>query len=190
MYFRRQLVIFISVVIIGTILGLLGMGDFSSTNRIAYFWPGAVVQSVAGVFFGMIGVMAGTTFPIFSDAMSGITLIKVLVWIPANFVQSFIPYLVKKIFKFEPCEFNKKTVICFIVGCSVIPHLVGSIVASLGYYSLHEMATLKEQIGVFLNWITSNISISIIFGLLLLKFFAPALRKCKIYDEMETESRL
>ena len=189
MHFQRQFIIFVFIFIIGAILGLLGIVDFNSTDKVTYFWPGAVIQSVASIFFGITGVIAGTTFPIFSDAISGVALTKIIIWTPANFIQSFIPFLTKKIFKFDPFEFNKKTILYFIIGCAIIPHLLGALIASCGYYISHEVTHSQQYIGITLNWFKSNIPVSIIFGLLLFKFFAPALKECKIYDDVETKTK-
>jgi len=181
MNLKRQLIIFTFIFILGSILGLLGIVDFNATNKMAFFWPGTVIQSIAGIFFGMTGVLAGVAFPIFSDGISGLTFVKILIWTPANFIQSFIPFLTKKLFKFDPYTFNKKTIWCFIIGCAIVPHLLGALLASFGYYFFHEI-TGKEYLSILLNWLKSNVPASIIFGLLLLKFFAPALKECSIYD--------
>lgn len=187
---KRKIAVFLFIFVIGTILGLLGLVDFNSTNKIDYLWPGAVIQSLAGVLFGMTGVIAGTAFPLFSDAISGLALTKVLIWIPANFIQSFIPFLTKKIFKFDPYTLNKKTFLCFFIGCVIISQLLGILVSAFGYYAFNEITTAKEYINVILNWLKSNIFVAIIFGPLLLKFFAPALKECEMYDEMETKAKV
>lgn len=190
MHFKRQIIIFIVIIIIGSTLGLLGIIDFNSTGKVMYFWPGTVIQSLSGILFGMIGVVAATFFPVFSSAIRGVPVIKLIIWTVANFIQSFLPFLTKKYFKFDPYKFNKKSILCFIIGCALIPNLLGALIASCGYYFSHEIIDLKQYMLIALNWFKANIFVSIIFGLLLLKFFAPALKECKIYVETEVKTKL
>ena len=184
---RKEITIFVLVVIIGVILGLLGDIDFKATKP-NYFWPGGVVQSVAGIFFGFTGVIAGTVFPIISSALRGVAPIKILLWTTANFIQSLIPYLMIKIFDFKPYEFNKKTILCFIIGCVFFSNIVGAQFASCALIYTGEVTNGTEYLQVVIRWAIANIPSAIIFGLLLLKFFAPALRECKIYARLETKN--
>src|SRR3989339_1819210 len=182
MSFKQKIVAFILLLIIGTVLGILGDVDFT-VARPDYFWPGEVIQSVSGIFFGWTGVIASTLFPVISSTLRGVAPIKIFLWTFANFMQAFIPYLTKRIFKFDPYTFNKKTILCFIFGCVLAADILGAQVAVLSFFYTGEITSKAMYWVIFIRWAMANIPSATVFGLLLLKFFAPALKECRLYDE-------
>lgn len=179
---KQKIVIFILLIITGTVLGILGPSNYHRSHGAEiYFWPGAIIQALAGILFGKLGAVAAVIFPIFSNTVNNVGLTKVLVWSVANIPHSFIPLLTKKIFNFNPCEFNKKTILCFTIGCVIIPSVIGAMIGGSALFFSHEIDNARDYLEVSLQWFSGNVSVALIFGVVLLKFFAPALEACKIY---------
>jgi len=183
MLLKKDLGIAFVVFTIGTILGTIGTVSFPIGSNMSYFWPAAVIQSTGGLFFGIWGVLAGALFPSLSNLLTDGTSSHVFGLIPANFIQSFIPLLIKNAVGFKPFEFNKKTVLWFIFGCAVIPHIIGGFLGCSTLYLFGDIPNQTIFWVTFRVWIIGNIPCSILFGLLLLKVIAPILKDCNLYYE-------
>lgn len=179
----KKFLIFVIVLIVGSVLGVIGTISFPIGSNMSYFWPAATIQSVAGLFFGFWGALAGTLFPSVSNALTDGSLSHIFGLIPANFVQSFCPLLVKRIFKLSPLEFNVRTVVIFVLGCAIIPHLIGGVVGCGILYWQGNIPDLQTFWQTFRVWIFGNIPCAVIFGLLLIKTVLPVINDCNLHYE-------
>jgi signal transduction histidine kinase/CheY-like chemotaxis protein len=177
---KRNSMIFLVILFIGTLLGVVGTVSYPIQSNLSCLWPAAVVQALGGVFFGIWGVVAGIVFPIFSNMLTDGHQTQIIGWIPANFVQSFLPYLVKKLFHFSSYKFNKKTVLCFVIGCVLISGILGGAIGCSALYFADVAITGKEIFNSFITWITGYIPIALFFGLIFLKTLGPALKDCNL----------
>ncbi|MFH0800370.1 MAG: hypothetical protein V2A66_09365 [Pseudomonadota bacterium] len=177
---KRDLIIFLIIFSIGTILGTIGTVSFPIGTNMSYFWPAAVVQTVGGLFFGIWGVLAGTLFPSLSNALTDGSKSHVIWLIPANFIQSFIPLCVKKVIGFSPRSLDMKSIFGFIVGCAILPHVFGGFVGCGALFLLGDIPNQAEFWRTLRVWLIGNIPCSIVFGLLLVKTVAPILEDCNL----------
>jgi len=183
----KKISIFITIVIIGSVIGALGSATFPILKGIVPFWPAAAIQALSGILFGMTGVLAATIFPIISNSMSSNPPELVILLIPPNLIQAFFPFLVKKITKFLPYKLNKKTVILFVVFCVIVPNVLGALwVCNIKFFLVNGSPGITK-LTIFFSWLKSNAIGGIIFGLLLLKTLAPALKNCGLYDNSDEE---
>ena len=181
----KKIAIFITIVIIGSVIGALGSATFPILKGVVPFWPAAAIQALSGVLFGIIGSLAATVFPIISNSMSGNSFELVLLLIPPNLIQSFLPFFVKKIIKISPYELNKKNIIFFVVFCVLIPNILGALwVCNMRFFLENGPLGITKS-AVFFSWLKSNVIGGIIFGLLLLKTLVPALKNCGLYDNAD-----
>jgi hypothetical protein len=59
------------LLVMGTVIATLGSITFPVGDKISDFWPGIVIQTLGGLWFGKIGTLAGVIFPIFSNIFIG-----------------------------------------------------------------------------------------------------------------------
>jgi hypothetical protein len=181
---KRKIAVFLIINAIGIVIGILGSSTFSYIKSISPFYPAAAIQSVAGLFFGMTGVIAGVTFSFFSNFISGIPTGLLFLLVVPNFIQSYLPFLVKKKLMLIPYNFDKRTVLYFIVFCVILPNILSAIwVANIDFFVTKTQNDLMDRIMVALLWLKANVPSGILFGLLLLKTLAPSLRNSGLYDE-------
>jgi hypothetical protein len=87
---------------IGFVVGAFGSISFPLGFGVNFFWTGIAVQQVGAIWFGAWGVLAGTIFPFFSNAIAGTPFYVSLAYVPANFVQAFLPAWAFRTFKADP----------------------------------------------------------------------------------------
>ena len=87
---------------IGFVVGAFGSISFPLGFGVNFFWTGIAVQQVGSIWFGAWGVIAGTIFPFFSNAIAGTPFYVSAAYIPANLVQAFLPAWVFRRFKLDP----------------------------------------------------------------------------------------
>ena len=97
-----HIVILALLIGIGFVVGAFGSISFPLGFGVNFFWTGIAVQQVGAVWFGMWGVLAGAIFPFFSNAIAGTPFYVSAAYIPANFVQAFLPAWVFRKFKLDP----------------------------------------------------------------------------------------
>jgi hypothetical protein len=81
------------LLVMGTVIATLGSISFPVGDKISDFWPGIVIQTLGGLWFGKIGTLAGVIFPIFSNIFIGGNHAQIIGFIPGNIVQSGLPLL-------------------------------------------------------------------------------------------------
>ena len=179
----KKIVVFFIIVILGSVIGVLGSSTFLNLRAIAPFWPASAIQALSGLLFGFTGAFAGAFFPIISNIASGIPTNLVVLLVLPNLIQSFLPLIVMHVIKFTPYKFNYKTIVSFIFLCVVLPNVLSAWwVSNINFFTVTNPVA-NPRLMVFLLWLKSNIPSGIIFGLLLLKTLAPALKNCEFYSE-------
>ncbi len=87
---------------IGFVVGAFGSISFPLGFGVNFFWTGIAVQQVGSIWFGAWGVIAGTIFPFFSNAIAGTPFYVSFAYMPANFIQAFLPAWAFRTFKADP----------------------------------------------------------------------------------------
>ncbi|MBU0505668.1 MAG: hypothetical protein ABII18_09575 [bacterium] len=181
---KRNIFIFVLIVVLGTILGTMGTISFPIGTNMSYFWPGAVIQTVSGILFGWWGVVAATLFPVFSNALTDGNFVHVFGLIPTNFVQSALPYLIFQRMNFTTSLKTTKEVTLFCFFCAGFPHFLGGILGCVTLFVFGVIANYSDFYTTLQTWWIGNIPCSIVFSLLIIKYVTPALRLSKLlYDE-------
>lgn len=178
---RRDISIFVVVFILGTILGIIGTVSFPIESDMSVFWPAATIQAVGGILFGMWGVLAGTLFPSLSNFLTAGAPVHVIGLVPINFLQSYLPLLVKQTTNLKPYQFNRKTIILYIVGCVLLPNIISGILGCGVLYLFGNIATMTNYFETLAVWVIGNVPCAIVFGLLILKILVPVLKSCNLY---------
>ncbi|MFH1728672.1 MAG: hypothetical protein ABIA04_09670 [Pseudomonadota bacterium] len=172
-----KIFIFALLAILGFILATLGLISFPVFHNINYFWPAAVVQAVGSILFGWVGVIAGTVFPIFSNFVTDSSYQSVILFTPANFIQSCLPLLILKKLRPNLVLKGTKDFILFSILVALIPQLIGGFISSSLLFLLGELTTASDFSKMLLLWIFDSVPWIILFGYPLLKIFVPILKE-------------
>ena len=97
-----HIVILALLIGIGFVVGAFGSISFPLGFGVNFFWTGIAVQQVGAIWFGAWGVLAGSIFPFFSNAIAGTPFYVSAAYIPANAVQAFLPAWAFRYFKADP----------------------------------------------------------------------------------------
>ena len=167
------------VLIPGFILGTLGHIAFPVGHNVSIFWPAAAIQCLSGIWFGGWGVIASTTFPIFSNWVTGGSTAQILGYIPSNLVQSLLPAVFYRAFPvlFVYKENKLHCLLWFGLFGAVIPHALG---ASLGIsisYIIGDIKTIQVALWLIKWWIFSNTVTTVLFGFPLFVIMTPTLKE-------------
>jgi len=139
---KAKLVIFSLLFVSGFILSTLGLISFPVYHNVNYFWPAAVVQAVGAILFGWTGIIAGTLFPIFSNLATDKSLVSVILFIPSNFVQCFLPYfLYNRLTNHRLSIATVRDGALFTVFAAVVPQLCGGSLAGGIRYMMGQIKT-------------------------------------------------
>lgn len=169
-YLRSAFITFF-IVLLSVILCTLGYHSLMMKN-IADIWPGAIFQSVAGAAFGGWGVLATVIAGIITGTINTPNINLILAFIPANFVQSFIPaYYYRRLLRAGGWNRRSMQFWRFAIFAILIPNLIGGIIGG-GAVSYFESELFW---GTYLKWIMANIPIGLILGWPLYFIFVPRL---------------
>lgn len=165
---------------IGIVVGTLGSLAIP-IGFVSAFWPGQAVQAVGGVWFGAWGVIAGMFFPFISNALSGSAPIPVsAVYLPANFLQSFLAAAAFRWFKADPRLRTGRDWTIWIIFGVLLANFFG---AFWGTYVLtwFGLITKAARITALAGWFVGNTIPSLIFGSILLKYVSPMVLRSKAF---------
>ncbi len=87
---------------IGFVVGAFGSISFPLGFGVNFFWTGIAVQQVGAIWFGAWGVIAGSVFPFFSNAIAGTPFYVSAAYIPANAIQAFLPAFAFRHYNADP----------------------------------------------------------------------------------------
>lgn len=178
---KRNLLIFATIFVLGSVLGTLGTISFPVGVNITYFWPAAALQTVSGIFFGLYGILGGVLFPILTNALTDGTAAHTIGFIPANIAQTVLPLLMVRKLNISLDLKKTRDVLLFVIGASALPHILGAMIGCATLYFLGTIQNSKEFWSMVSVWIIGNVPCSVVFGYLLVKTFTPVLKDCGLY---------
>ncbi len=153
---------------VGFVVGAFGSISFPLGFGVNFFWTGIVVQQVGPIWFGAWGVIAGTIFPFFSNAIAGTPFYVSLAYIPANFVQALLPAWAFKKFNCDPRMKSGKdygVLLLAMVVSSAFGALYSPLVVLRGFGLL-----TTESLPLFIwGWFGGNVVAGLVFNFILLK---------------------
>jgi hypothetical protein len=153
---------------IGAVVGAFGSFSLPLGFGVNFFWPAIAVQNVGGIWFGAWGAIAGSLFPIISNGITGTPVYVSLAYIPANFMQAFLPALAFRYFKADPTLEEGRDWAIFLISITVA-NIFGALYSPLVVLRGFGLLT-AESVPVFIwGWFAGNEIAGIIFGVILLK---------------------
>jgi hypothetical protein len=166
-----HLVVLGALIFIGAVVGAFGSIGFPLSFGVNLFWTGIVVQQVGSIWFGAWGVIAGSIFPFFSNAVDGTPWVVSLAYLPANFMQSFLPAWAFRRLKVDPRLMRGRDY-AILLSTMLISSLVGALWSVLvvlrGFELLH-----TDSVAQFIwGWFGGNFMAGLVFNFLTLKAFS------------------
>jgi len=153
---------------IGFVVGAFGSISFPLGFGVNFFWTGIAVQQVGSIWFGLWGVIAGTIFPFFSNAIAGTPFYVSAAYIPANLFQAFLPAFAFRYFKGD-IRLNKGRDFVILISAMVISSAVGALWSVLVVLRSFGLLT-TNSVPLFLwGWFGGNVVAGLIFNIILLK---------------------
>lgn len=178
---KKNVLVFFTIFVLGTILGTLGTVSFPIRVNITYFWPAAALQTVCGIFFGFWGILGGVTFPIITNAITDGSWAHTIGFIPANIIQCALPRIVMHRFKISLSLMSKRDIVLFVAGCATLPHVLGALTGCTALYMLGNIQSNAEFWQMVFVWVVGNIPCSIVFGFFLVRIFSPILQDSGLF---------
>lgn len=165
---------------VGVVVGTFGSLAVS-LGPVSAFWPGQAIQCVGTIWYGGWGAIAGTAFPLISNALSGAAALPIsIAYIPGNFAQSVVGAIAFRKFNCDPRLTSAKDWVVFLVFGVAIANAIGAIEGNLVLY-LFGMIT-PDMIPVSLiGWWIGNSIASAILGIIMLKFLSPLVIKTSTF---------
>ncbi len=153
---------------IGFVVGAFGSISFPLGFGVNFFWTGIAVQQVGSIWFGMWGVLAGIIFPFFSNAVAGTHFDGSAAYIPANFVQAFLPAWAFRYFKADPrLKSGRDYLILFLA--MIVSSAFGALWSPLVVLRSFGLLT-TESVPLFIwGWFGGNVIAGLVFNFILLK---------------------
>ncbi len=162
------ILILLALVLIGFVVGAFGSISFPLNYGVNYFWTGIVIQQVGSIWFGAWGVIAGVIFPFFSNAVTSTPLLVSLAYIPANFIQAYLPAMAFRKYKIDP-ELGSGLDYVYLFLAMLVSNFLGAlwsvVVVLKGFGLLGDESMLRYIFG----WFGGNMVAGIIFNFIILK---------------------
>jgi hypothetical protein len=153
---------------VGFVVGAFGSISFPLGFGVNFFWTGIAVQQVGPIWFGGWGIIAGVIFPFFSNAIAGTPFYVSLAYIPANFVQAFLPAWAFKKFNCDPRLKKGKDYLVLLIAM-IVSSAFGAVYSPLVVLKGFGLLT-AESVPLFVwGWFGGNMLAGIVFNFILLK---------------------
>jgi hypothetical protein len=153
---------------IGFVVGAFGSISFPLGFGVNFFWTGIVVQQVGSIWFGAWGVIAGSIFPFFSNAIAGTPFYVSLAYIPANFIQGFLPAWVFRRFKLDPRLKSGKDYL-YLFLAMIVSSILGALWSVLVVLKGFDLLT-TDSVPLFIwGWFGGNVVAGVVFNFILMK---------------------
>lgn len=173
-------VMFVLFTGIGIVVGTFGSLAIP-LGFVSAFWPGQAVQTIGGIWFGMWGAIAGTFFPLISNALSGSAPLPVsIAYIPANFVQSALGMYLFRKFKLDPRLTRKKDWMGWVFGAAIVANAFGAFWGSTVLLNFGLITRSAYPI-VMAGWFVGNTIPTLILGTIILKYVSPLVIRSKAF---------
>lgn len=153
---------------IGFVVGGYGSITFPLGFGVNFFWPGIAVQQVGAIWFGAWGSIAAAIFPFFSNAIAGTPFYVSLAYVPANFVQAFLPAWVFRRFKLDP-RLRKWQDYVYLLVAMIIANAFGALWSTLVVLRSFGLLTASSVPLFIWGWFGGNLIAGIVFNFILLK---------------------
>lgn len=173
----KHALVLVLLIAAGILVGSFSSLSFTVANEadpgspafgVNYFWVGIAVQQVGGIWFGAWGVLAGMIFPIFSNAVTKASVLVSLAYLPANFVQSFLPAWVFRKFKLDP-GLNSTRDYIYLVLSMLISNLFGALWSVFALVVVLGQLDRSQALNSFVGWFGGNLLAGVIFNFILLR---------------------
>jgi hypothetical protein len=161
---------------IGFVVGAFGSISFPLGFGVNFFWTGIAVQQVGPIWFGGWGIIAGTIFPFFSNAIAGTPFYVSLAYIPANFVQAFLPAWAFKKFNCDPRLKKGRDFVVLLVAM-IISSAFGAIWSPLVVLRSFGLLTVESMPLFIWGWFGGNVVAGLVFNFVLLKALSGVVMK-------------
>ena len=161
---------------VGFVVGAFGSISFPLGFGVNFFWTGIAVQQVGPIWFGGWGVIAGVIFPFFSNAIAGTPFYVSLAYIPANFVQAFLPAWAFKKFNCDPRLKSGRDFLVLSIAM-VVSSAFGALYSPLVVLRGFGLLT-TESLPLFVwGWFGGNVVAGVVFNFVLLKALSGVVMK-------------
>lgn len=155
---------------LGLVLGTLGAVSVPVGMGVTNFWPGMLVQSVGGIWFGLWGgLIAAAGFPTLSNLLIGGSLTQIIGFIPANAAQGMIPCWAFRHFNVSPAIPGWHGIGFFALWGCLVPNLIGGAIGP-AVLVLTGQLDWNGYPGVMWSWILGNAVPAFVLGVPLLRF--------------------
>ena len=167
-----HIVILALLIGIGFVVGAFGSISFPLGFGVNFFWTGIAVQQVGSIWFGAWGVLAGTIFPFFSNAIAGTPFYVSAAYIPANLVQAFLPAWAFRRFKADP-RLKSGRDYGILLAAMIISSAFGALWSPLVVLKGFGLLT-ADSVPLFIwGWFGGNVVAGLVFNFVLLKALSP-----------------
>ena len=157
---------------IGFVVGAFGSISFPLGFGVNFFWTGIAVQQVGSIWFGLWGVIAGTIFPFFSNAIAGTPFYVSLAYIPANAVQALLPAWAFRYFKADPRLRSMRDYL-ILLAAMIVSSAFGALWSPLVVLQGFGLLT-TDSVPLFIwGWFGGNVVAGLVFNFILLKALSP-----------------
>jgi hypothetical protein len=171
-----HIVILALLVGIGFVVGAFGSISFPLGFGVNFFWTGIVVQQVGSIWFGAWGVIAGTVFPFFSNAIAGTPFYVSAAYIPANFIQGFLPAWTFRHYKLDPRLKSKRDYLYFLAAM-IISSAIGALYSVLVVLKGFGLLTADSTPLFIWGWFGGNVVAGVVLNFIILKALSPIVIK-------------
>lgn len=173
------MVITLVLIVIGTLVGYFGNLNFPLQFGVNFFWPGIIVQQVGSIWFGAWGVIAGTIFPFFSNALADTPFLMSAYYIPANFLQAFLPAWAFRYFKADPRLRSGRDYL-ILLGSMILSSAFGALwspLVVLRSFGLLDTEALPLYIW---GWFGGNVVAGLVFNFILMQAFSALIIRSRL----------
>ncbi len=153
---------------IGFVVGAFGSITFPLGFGVNFFWPGIAIQQVGAIWFGAWGAIAAAIFPFFSNAIAGTPFYVSLAYIPANFVQAFLPAWAFRKFKADPRLNSWRDYIILLVAM-LVADAFGALWSPLVVLRSFGLLTTGSLPLFIWGWFGGNLIAGLVFNFILMK---------------------
>jgi len=161
---KRGPSIFLSLTLVGLVLGALGVISIPLGHGISGFWVAGVVQVAGGIWFGGWGVVAAAVFPSVSNAITHSPLVSILGFIPANLVQALIPAWAYRHFRQDPGARGRQGLLFYLAWGTLASALAGALLGAAAIVLLNHLPWAAFP-ALAAKWALSNMVVSILVGI-------------------------
>ena len=163
-----HIVILALLIGIGFVVGAFGSISFPLGFGVNFFWTGIAVQQVGAIWFGGWGVLAGAIFPFFSNAIAGTPFYVSAAYIPANFVQAFLPAWAFRYFKADPRLKSRRDYL-ILLAAMIVSSAFGALYSPLVVLKGFGLLTTDSTPLFIWGWFGGNVVAGLVFNFVLLK---------------------